>query len=239
MARETGTLKTVEKVLEWYDDNKGNHFSIWKGTGVQLQIRYSKMEETPEDNRRQLQNILETLRDSGDVVGYTIKLHPKPKKEQYYEKDDPAKASESFILCEAQPYVPNMYQGMVNPEIFALKQQLEAQQAKITALEMELNAEDEEEDEEEEPKSGISGILEGMLSRPDVQNALITGFVGAFAPQKPAKVMAGTQDSNIRQEALEILAANGVGDDDLMLLANLAINNPGQFSWLLKMLRNG
>jgi hypothetical protein len=217
-------------VLEWYDLNKGNFFSIWKGTGVQLQHRYSKMDDA-EDNRKSLVYILETLRDSGDAVGYTIKLHKKATKEGFFAKDDQAAASESFILCEPQPYYPQPVGYAPQPQPSG---EIEALKARIAALELELS--EEEEEEEEEPESPISQTLGAIFTRPDIQNALIAGILGSFGNTPKPRAMAGT--GSTKDEALAILAENGVTDDDLMLLAQMAVNSPAQFNWLLKSLRS-
>jgi hypothetical protein len=107
---------------------------------------------------------------------------------------------------------------------------------------MKLDEEDEE-DEEDEPEEGG---LAGFMKNPMIQNMLIQQLTGMFMPNTTKVTnVAGVLDSAVTEqdekidEAIETLKqfSPNLGDD-LILLAQLALNDPKQFQFLLKMLRS-
>lgn len=223
----------VDNVMQWYDTRNGHYFTLHKGS---IKLETGELQDR-EECRNLLYNRLCAMEREGSDVTHCLKIYPKKNKSGIDEKQ--YQSALYFVVCKPASYVQQNQYGAYNPDLTSIlnkiqQQEAEMQQykAKIAALEMELNAEEEEEEE-----SGLAGTISGMLKQPEIRNALIGALVNSFAPKKPI-AMAGNINTNIKEEALEILAANGVSDEDLMLLANLSINNPTQFKWLLSMLRN-
>jgi hypothetical protein len=104
-------------------------------------------------------------------------------------------------------------------------------------------------DDDESPKrSGIAGMLNGMIENPDIQRAIaskIMGWIGVNVPARgPAKVagMAGQsvllpgQPEKV-QQALNILAGcDPELGDHLLGVAKIAQDDPGKYKWIVKML---
>lgn len=106
---------------------------------------------------------------------------------------------------------------------------------KLSVMEARLQA---MEEEDEEPEDMISGLIKN----PEIQTMLmgmLTSFLKptATGTVKPTAI-AGISENKL-SEALEILKQHDPHiDEDLMKLAEIAVNNPNQFQMLLKMLRN-
>jgi hypothetical protein len=121
----------------------------------------------------------------------------------------------------------------------ALLGELNSLKSQIAALQMKLDEEDEEEEEETE-----EGGLAGFFKNPAMQNILIQQLSGLFMPTTKVTNMAGVldgaeadQDAKI-DEAIEVLKQFDANlGDDLLLLAEMALNDKQQFNFLLKMLR--
>jgi hypothetical protein len=122
----------------------------------------------------------------------------------------------------------------------ALLGELNSLKSQIAALQMKLDQEDEE-DEEDEPEEGG---LAGFMKNPMIQNMLIQQLQGIFMPTTKVTNVAGVldgaeadQDAKI-DEAIEVLKQFDANlGDDLLLLAEMALNDKQQFNFLLKMLR--
>ena len=226
MAKIDYEISGVDNLIEWFDERKGHYFMLFKGS--------QKIEtgdcESREDCRDILLGRLARMQREGNETTLTLKLYKKKGRAGIDEKD--YDTSINFVVCKPQQFYPQPYYQAPQQNTG----EIEALKARIAALELELNAEEEEEGEEiGAAESPVQAAIVGMLNNPNIQQALLGALMGAFAPQGKPRAMAGT---GTRDEALDILSANGVTDDDLMLLAQMAINNPAQFKMLLKMLRN-
>ena len=107
--------------------------------------------------------------------------------------------------------------------------------SRLSAIETKMNEPDEEE-EEHKPD-----LISGIISNPEIQN-MIVGYIGMIVdrliPLKKTVAINGVTDHNKMEVALEILHRHDPElDNDLFLLATMAENDPGQFQFLLKMLR--
>jgi hypothetical protein len=132
------------------------------------------------------------------------------------------------------PYNP-MMGAMQNPNI---TNELNLLRSEISALKMQLDEVDE--DEEEEPEENF---LSGFMKNPQIQNMILQQLAGLLTPMKVTNVAGVIEKSDVDQEtkideAIEILLQydNQLGDD-LLLLSELAKNDPSQFNFLIKMLR--
>jgi len=113
--------------------------------------------------------------------------------------------------------------------------------SKLEAIEQKIAIDQEEEEEIKQEPQGFSGIIAGIVNNPDVQVMLANIFMGAldrFMPLKKETVAINGFDDNKLDEALMILKKHDPElESDLMLLAKMAESNPGQFKFLLSMLR--
>lgn len=106
--------------------------------------------------------------------------------------------------------------------------------SKLSAMEARLEAMEEDEEENEDPD-----MISGLMKNPEIQGMLV-GMLTNFLQPKSVKptAIAGISENKL-SEAIEILKQHDPHiDEDLMKLAEIAVNNPGQFQMLLKMLRN-
>lgn len=132
------------------------------------------------------------------------------------------------------PMMGAMQQPNIINELNAFRSEMQSQ---ISALKMQLDEEDEEDEEPEE------NFLSGFMKNPQIQQMLLEGLAGFLTPMKVTNVAGVIEKADVDQdtkidEAIEILLQydNQLGDD-LMLLSELAKNDPSQFNFLLKMLR--
>lgn len=112
--------------------------------------------------------------------------------------------------------------------------------SRISAIEQRLSEkeiEDDDDDDDDEQPTGLSGVLGSLLDRPEVQGAIVN-FIGQMFAPKSAKI-AGTGESDASlDETLETLKKYDPQlENDLKLLAEMAVNNTAQFNFLLTMLR--
>ena len=119
---------------------------------------------------------------------------------------------------------------------------------RLEAIEAKINGVDDEDAEDEQPaQTGLAGVLNGLISNPAIQQALISrliGLVDKFLPPVNPTIMSGSPAINgINEEqktldnALTILRKHCPNlEEKLMALANLAEAEPAQFQMLIKML---
>jgi hypothetical protein len=238
MATWKPELHTADAVLSYYDQFDNAGYSVYAGHKQDAQsCRYTYTGEDKNIGREQLQDALNSILSNPDNTNtYCIViLGQKGKKIE-------AINSITFQLNKhlaLQPYQPQQMGGYQNT---ALIGELNILKSQIAALQMKLDQEDEE-DEEDEPEEGG---LAGFMKNPMIQNMLIQQLTGLFMPNTTKVTnVAGVFNSAVTEqdakidEAIETLKqfSPNLGDD-LILLAQLALNDPKQFQFLLKMLRS-
>jgi hypothetical protein len=235
MATWKPELHTADAVLSYYDQFDNAGYSVYAGHKQDAQsCRYTYTGEDKNIGREQLQDALSSILSNPDNTNtYCIViLGQKGKKIE-------AINSITFQLNKhqsLQPYQPQQIAGYQNS---ALIGELNSLKSQIAALQMKLDEEDEEEEEETE-----EGGLAGFFKNPAMQNILIQQLSGLFMPTTKVTNMAGVldgaeadQDVKI-DEAIEVLKQFDANlGDDLLLLAEMALNDKQQFNFLLKMLR--
>ena len=236
MATWKPELHTADAVLSYYDQFDNAGYSVYAGHKQDAQsCRYTYTGEDKNIGREQLQDALSSILSNPDNTNtYCIViLGQKGKKIE-------AINSITFQLNKhqaLQPYQPQQIGAYPNT---ALLGEINSLKSQIAALQMKLDEEDEEEEEEPE-----EGGLAGFFKNPVMQNILIQQLQGMFMPNTTkvtnvAGVMDGAateQDAKI-DEAIEVLKQIDANlGDDLLLLAEIALNDKQQFNFLLKMLR--
>jgi len=236
MATWKPELHTADAVLSYYDQFDNAGYSVYAGHKQDAQsCRYTYTGEDKNIGREQLQDALSSILSNPDNTNtYCIViLGQKGKKIE-------AINSITFQLNKHQSLQPYQPQQMAGYQNQALIGELNSLKSQIAALQMKLDEEDDE-DEEEPEEGGIAGFFRN----PQMQNMLLQGLQNLLMPTTTkvtnmAGVMDGPasdQDAKI-DEAIETLKQFDANlGDDLILLAQLALNDPGQFNFLIKMLR--
>jgi len=131
--------------------------------------------------------------------------------------------------------------GAANLQVLQILQEMRndmnIQREKLASLEAELQDDDEDDDDG-------NPIIGALKSNPELMNTIVTGAMAAlgYIFKKPSTVTAlGSvevdQDEKLNK-SIEILKANDANlSDHLEILANMSIENPGQFKWLISMLK--
>ena len=225
----------TDAVLSWFDinakspyysvsDNKGNILFQYTGTDI------DEGRELLEQNLRVAES-----NEANDIC--MIKIHQKVAKGGNIDNKTPHIASIHFRPAQlrmhsTQPYQSYDYGGnsKMMEEIISLKSQL-------NAMQMKMEVDEDEDEDEDEPEQ--DNLLSGIMNNPQIQSMLLSAISGLMSPNK-AKV-AGIDDVGEDEkifEAIQILKKHSptIGDD-LLLLCQIAENNPAQFNMLLSMLR--
>jgi hypothetical protein len=235
MATWKPELHTADAVLSYYDQFDNAGYSVYAGHKQDAQsCRYTYTGEDKNIGREQLQDALSSILSNPDNTNtYCIViLGQKGKKIE-------AINSITFQLNKHQSLQPYQPQQMAGYQNSALLGELNSLKSQIAALQMKLDEEEEEEEEETE-----EGGLAGFFKNPVMQNMLIQQLQGMFMPTTKVTNVAGVldgaeadQDTKI-DEAIEVLKQFDANlGDDLLLLAEMALNDKQQFNFLLKMLR--
>jgi hypothetical protein len=136
----------------------------------------------------------------------------------------------------------NNNSGAANLQVLQILQEMRndmnIQREKLASLEAEMQDDDEEDDDDSNP------IIGALKSNPELMNTIVTGAMSALGNifKKPSTITAlGSvevdQDEKLNK-SIEILKANDDKlSDHLEILANMSIENPGQFKWLISMLK--
>jgi hypothetical protein len=117
---------------------------------------------------------------------------------------------------------------------------LETINTRLAALE--TVEEDEEEEEEVKQDTGLMGLVDTALKSEQMKEMLINGFMGLANKfiQPKTTALAGIpeeQDAKIAQAIETLKQHDNILGDDLLKLASIAVNDNGQFNFLLSMLR--
>ena len=118
-----------------------------------------------------------------------------------------------------------------------MRNDMNIQREKLASLEAEMQDDDEDDDDG-------NPIIGALKSNPELMNTIVTGAMaalgGLFQKNKPITALGSVeveQDDKLTK-SLEILKANDDKlADHLEILANMSIDNPGQFKWLISMLK--
>jgi len=118
-----------------------------------------------------------------------------------------------------------------------MRNDMNIQREKLAALEAEMQDDDDDEDDG-------NPIIGALKSNPELMNTIVTGAMaalgGLFQKNKPITALGSVevdQDEKL-SKSIEILKDNDDKlSDHLEILANMSIENPTQFKWLISMLK--
>jgi hypothetical protein len=230
-------LTGIQKVLDYYDQNAKTCW--WSVTNSEGQNIFFYADSDENESKQHLEANLKAAEQAGIDATLTLRMHPKKPKEGYFVKNSETMLVTKFRLVayetsSLQP-IGNVQMGYANNHLLG---ELNSLKSQIAALQMKL---DDEEEEEEEPEEGG---LAGFFKNPAMQNILIQQLSGLFMPTTKVTNMAGVLDGAESDqhakidEAIEVLKQYDANlGDDLLLLAEMALNDKQQFNFLLKLLR--
>lgn len=242
---QTGVIQGLDKAINRYEKKGTIYFAMYCGNDKLpvvngLNGRWEDINECVEEIKEYFEDITPDHKKVYSIVYYEnpVKVDSKGKISELPE------GSIKFITSNAeqiQTYITDSnqrrqeYVGNSNYEVIS---KLAAQTDAMNALVAKLN-----EEEEDQPDVKQNALL-GALEKPEVLNYLISiaeRVVDKFFPAKNhISGIAGTenQTGTKLEQALIILSQHDAQlEDDLMILAQMAQDNPLQFKMLLKMLR--
>jgi hypothetical protein len=232
-------LTGTQKVMDWYDLNAKTCF--WSIVDTKGSVVFMNADNDENLSRDLLEANIRSAETAGLDCTFILRIHPKAPKEGYYVKGAPEMIITKFrpVSYETSTMQPvnNNQMGYPNNQLYG---ELVILKNQMAALQMKKDEEDEEDEEDED-----EGPIIGFFKNPDIQN-MIMGYVTAFLQPNTTKVtnVAGVMDGSQADQDAKIDAAietlkqiDANLGDDLILLAQLALNDPGQFNFLIKLLR--
>jgi hypothetical protein len=223
-------LVGTRQVLDWFTNEGLPYYAIIDSKQV---LSSNRNNDDIDEIADKIKSYLLPAEQNKNSEVLTIKVFEKPFKDA---KKDDGTATRYFRLFDE--YVG--YLGRVeNTQNDRMLQMLETINARLAALE---TVEEDEEDEEPKQDTGLMGLIDTALKSEEMKGMLINGFMGLANRfiQPKTTALAGIpeeQDAKILQ-AVEILKKHdNILGDDLLKLASIAVNDNGQFNFLLSMLR--
>jgi hypothetical protein len=231
-------LYSIEDVLSFFDAADGcNYYEMYIGHEQDpAKFRGKEYFDDPGAGRHKLEQALIANKQNADNVNpYSIFLY------SLNGKKKELLMATTFQLNKRQNLYP------YNPQPFSNSSELADLKAELIALKMKMAEPEDYEDDEPEDDN----ILGQVLKNDQFKQILMMGISNLFFPKQNVQGLAGipgsvpekqnekqySQDDKI-DIALEILGKHDdTLGDDLMLLAQMAENDPGQFKFLLNLLR--
>jgi hypothetical protein len=235
MATWKPELHSADDVLNYYDQYDEPGYSVYAGhKPEQAYCRFTYTGNDKSIGREKLAEALASVQSNPDNTNvYLLQiLGSKGKKLE-------TKNAITFQLNKAQQFSP--YNAMGYTQNAGLESKINALESRLASLQMQLqeNDDDEFEDEPEE-----ENFLAGMMKNPQIQNMIISQLSGLFAPSSKVTHVAGVlddqeieTDEKINDAIDRLKKCDPELGDDLLLLCEMAENDPMQFKFLLKMLR--
>jgi len=237
---QTGVVQGIDKAIARYEKKGSIYFALYCGNDKYpvvngLNGRWEEISECVEEIKEYFDDITPDHKKVYSIVWYEGAVKP----DQKGKISDIPEGSVKFITSnpeQIQTYIEGyqqrqqQYIGTRDNEILS----------RISALESAKKNNDDEEEYEENEKP--VNALVGLVQNPDIVNFLVgtvqTIIDRILPPKKIISGIAGIEENNKLNQALDILRKHDPNlDDDLMILANMAENSPLQFKMLLNMLR--
>ena len=227
----SGIRQGTEKALDYFS-NEGNHIcALYEGAGKDpvwsnVKGKYDDIDECIE----KLKYYFDGITPDPKTI-YVLKWWDEKPELNKGKISSSADGSVKFVTNtndEINEYV-NGYRERIGNYNNAILSRLEA-------IEQKISNDDQDDDAQPEPQ-GLSGIV----NNPEFQS-MIVQYIGAIVdrvlPIKKQSVAINGFEDNKLDQALTILKKHDPElENDLMILADMAENNPGQFKFLLSMLR--
>lgn len=240
----------VDRVIDFYHNNDVAPWAVWCGNQFMFHYSGSEMQEGSANLRGICEMILDANKEGGasPQATYTLAVYDDLPKGGKINNKTPYSGCFNFKLVSREMAVDRYSDGGgsgLRDEVRSLK----------AAVEM-LVAKQNEDDSEVEPgKSGVMGMLSGLLDMPEVQRAIagkVVSIIDHIIPSKGqgaqlGQVAGALPGATVQDELdLQTRLQNALGAlfeydpllvQDLEKLAVVAKGDPAQFNLLLSMLR--
>ena len=223
-------LHNIDAVLRYYENSEAAAFSVYAGHKIDETVRrYSYDGEDKIKGGQELSEALQSVASNPNNTNtYLLVINKRVKNKLVPENTITFQLNDNRIL----PYPAMSGPGNNSGEFAALR-------AELSALRMQLaaNSEDPDEDEDEDEDEGM---LNSLMKNPEIQKNMIMGLMSLLNPAGKVNTVAGIDQPEAEKitKAIETLQKHDEQlGDDLLILAEMAENSPGQFKMLLSMLR--
>jgi len=236
----SGVCQGIEKAISRFEKKGTNFFALYCGNDKLpvingLNGRYEEMSDCVDELKEYFEDITPDHKKIYKIVFYENAVKPDAK-----GKIQELQIGAVYFVTSNPEQIQEYYNGYAQRQQNYVGNNNNAILSKLEAIEKKIAEDDENVEEVNEPQ-GFAGMISGLVNNPDVQAMIANIFIGAldrFMPLKKETVAINGFDDNKLDEALMILKKHDPElESDLMLLAKMAESNPGQFKFLLSMLR--
>jgi hypothetical protein len=247
MRSNTVAFRGTPAVVGAYEANDMTGWAIVCGKD----IMFAYEGESVEDGAEMLREVLTNMSKGSSTAAYSLRCYKLTGKQLEITSATAYHRAFPFKLYEEEDMNP--FEAGRRHYKQEADERLQKMQEQIDLL-MKMNMEDDSEPDEPE---GVNGFIAGVMKDPMIKQVLagaLAGIVRKFVPmpEMPAmvagvgpcgtaevqSVLEAGQPEKVQQAVNILCAQDPKLGDDLMKLATIALNNPGQFSFLLNMLRN-
>lgn len=228
----SGITRGTDKALDYFSNEGSIFFALYEGAGKDPVLqnfkgKYEDLEECIE----KLKNYFNLITPDPKTV-YILKWwdeKPEFNKGKVITSNEGAVKFVTNTDDEINEYIAGYRERVGNYNNAIL--------SRLEAIEQKISNDDQEDDDDQPEQKGLAGIV----NNPEFQS-MIVQYIGAIVdrvlPIKKQSVAINGFDDNKLDQALSILKKHDPElENDLMILADMAENNPGQFKFLLSMLR--
>ena len=228
----SGITRGTDKALEYFASEGSIYFALYEGAGKDpvLQNFKGKYEDLDECIEK-LKNYFNCITPDPKTV-YVLK---------WWDEKPEFNKGKVITSCEGSLKFITNTDDEVNEYVAGYRERVgnynNAILSRLEAIEQKISNDDQDDNDEQNNKQGLAGIV----NNPEFQS-MIVQYIGAIVdrvlPIKKQSVAINGFDDNKLEEALTILKKHDPElENDLMILAEMAQKNPGQFKFLLSMLR--
>lgn len=234
-SRTTADFHGIDQVCEAFEHNGIPFWAVWNGSNcIAANDEHNDMQVATD----LLRECLSRLSPATNIT-YNLKIYKECPETGITEKTVPSRGA-GFRLFELPggplEYMQNKWAR--KNETLQLSNNNNELLTRLAAIEAKLAEPEEEEETEEDKPDGIMGMINGLVERPEIQTAIFAWVSKLLAPPAKVTALGSVPAPGSLDESLAILkSADPQLESDLALLAKMAQEQPGQFSFLLSMLR--
>jgi hypothetical protein len=228
----SGITRGTDKALEYFATEGNIYFALYEGAGKDpvLQNFKGKYEDIDECIEK-LKNYFNCITPDPKTI-YVLK---------WWDEKPEFNKGKVITSCEGSLKFITNTDDEVNEYVAGYRERVgnynNAILSRLEAIEQKISNDDQDEDIHQNNQQGLAGIV----NNPEFQS-MIVQYIGAIVdriiPIKKQSVAINGIDDNKLEQALTILKKHDPElENDLMILAEMAETNPGQFKFLLSMLR--
>lgn len=227
-----GLIRGTDKALEYFSNDGSIYCALYEGAAKDpvwqnLKGKYDELDEC-----------IEKLKNYFNCIS----PDPKTKYILKWWDEKPVFDSKGKIVssCEGSIKFVTNTDEEVNEYISGYRERIgnynNAILSRLEAIEQKITNDEQDENDNSQPQG-----LAGIVNNPEFQS-MIVQYIGAIVdrviPIKKQSIAINGFEDNKLEQALSILKKHDPElENDLLILAEMAENNPGQFKFLLSMLR--